>query len=110
MYIKDSEYEQIAFIIVKGFIDGIKEIIEAGKVPAKFDMDTAINNYLPTKYLDKNTTTDNYWTKHNEKKLRLYIKTEITRRKLSYLLNIDHVKEITIKTRMNTCIETLITI
>lgn len=110
MYIKDDEYEQIAFVVVKGFTDGVETVIESGNIPAKFDMDYAIDEYLPEKYLDKNNTADNYWTKHNEKKLRKYIKTEITRRKLIYLLNIDHVKNIVAKTRMNTCIETLIMI
>ncbi len=80
MYIKDFDYENIAFTIIKIYIEGVKRIKESGNIPAKFDIEQAIHNGLPEKYLDKNTTNDSYWTKHNEKKLRKYIKTEITRR------------------------------
>lgn len=74
MYIKESEYDQISFTIVDRFIKQAKELKSMGKHPAKFDMDIAINAYLPEKYNED-------WTKHNERKLRKYIELEIRMKK-----------------------------
>ena len=80
MYIKTEDYEQIAYVIVVNHITSTQLIRASGRTPAVFNMDQAIHNGLPEKYNDENTTEENYWTKYNEKKLRKYINTEITRR------------------------------
>ncbi len=81
MYIKAMEYDIIAYTIVSKFLKSYKHLKSTGLTPAPFNEDEAIHQWLPDKYLDENTDSINYWTKHNERKLRKYIKLEVTRRK-----------------------------
>ena len=82
MYIKTFNYEQIAFVVVKNYLKKREISINAGRKPSSFDVYYEITCSLPEKYNDENTTPNSYWTKHNEKKLRKYIKNEITRRQI----------------------------
>lgn len=112
MYIKDDEYENIAYTVIRNFLDDAKKIIEAGKNPAKWNVDKAMDRYIPERYSDeecekRSNSIHNYWTKHNTAKLKKYIKTEITRRKLVFALNIGHIKEEVTKNRMKNAINIL---
>lgn len=88
MYIKDFDYENAAYTIMEKYIAWIKknkEINESKGIkyiyPKTVDTQKAIDMFIPEKYLDENTTSTSYWTKHNDKKLYKYVQTEITRRK-----------------------------
>lgn len=78
MYINDFRYGQLAFVIVQGFVDDFRFLKDQGLIPAKFDINIAIKNYLPEKYNDDNTDSrSGVWTSHNEQKLKKYIKVEL---------------------------------
>ncbi len=76
MRLRTFEYEQIAFVIVKSYIERCKIVKEAGRTPSKFDVYCEINASFPEKYNDDNTTPENRWTKHNENKLKKYVDLE----------------------------------
>ena len=82
MYIKETEYDQIAFICVNKSLDC------GFMLNDKKDLIKAIDKFLPDKYHDDNNSQGKYWTKHNEEKLLKYMRSEIYKKAI--LKGVEH--------------------
>ena len=76
MRIKEQEYKQAAWVMVRDAVRNFKAVLDSGKTPSRITLDSIMRYQFPSKWTDENTKGKGF-TQHNEKTLRKYVSIEL---------------------------------
>ena len=76
MRIKEQEYKQAAWVMVRDAVRNFNAVRSSGKTPSRITLDSIMRHQFPSKWTDGNTEGKGF-TRHNENKLRKYVSIEL---------------------------------